>query len=165
VRARLEQVVDVGAPASVVWDYVTDWPRQSQWVPMTRVERVDAADEVGGRIRAWTGLGPLGFWDPMTITRWDRTPDGGGRCEVLHRGQVVRGEGEFVVVATGASTSRFVWAEVIDVPLGRLGGIGWKVVSPVVGRVIGGALRTMRDLVKSGAAHRWTGPGAARRSG
>ncbi len=96
--------VDVAAPAGSVWDYVTDWPRQGEWIPSTRVERVDAADAVGrpglpGLDRD-RGLA-VGFWDPMTITAWQRTPDGGGLCEVLHLGAVVRGEGEFAVVALG----------------------------------------------------------------
>ena len=95
VRVRLQREVDVAAPARPVWDYVTDWPRQEEWIPQTRVERVDDAAGLGGRFRAWTGLGPVGFWDPMTITAWERTADGGGRCEVLHRGAVVKGEGEF----------------------------------------------------------------------
>ena len=38
--------------ARLVWDYVTDWPRQGEWIPMTRVEALDAADRVGGHIRA-----------------------------------------------------------------------------------------------------------------
>ncbi len=60
---------------------------------------------LGGRFRAWTGLGAVGFWDPMTITAWERGPDGGGRCEVLHSGAVVKGEGEFAVVARGPAAS------------------------------------------------------------
>jgi len=149
VRARLERRVTVGAPAAEVWTYVTDWPQQGDWVPFTRVERVDGADNVGGRFRAWTGVGPVGFWDPMTITSWQRTPDGGGRCEVLHTGRVVRGEGEFTVLGRGERECEFVWAEVIDVPLGRLGGLGWRFAAPLVGRIIDGALRSMRDLAEA----------------
>jgi len=148
VRARLQREVDVAAPASVVWDYVTDWPRQQEWVPLTRVEDLEAADRLGGRFRAWTGVGGLGFWDPMTITAWQRTPDGGGRCEVLHLGSVVKGEGEFAVVARGDRASRFVWAEVVVVPAGPLGALAWRFVRPLVERVVDRGLRTMRDRVE-----------------
>ncbi|HSE08077.1 MAG TPA: SRPBCC family protein, partial [Nocardioidaceae bacterium] len=68
VRAEAE----VGASADLVWEYITDWPRQGEWIPLTRVERVDAADGVGGRFRAWTGIGPVGFWDTITITAWEK---------------------------------------------------------------------------------------------
>jgi carbon monoxide dehydrogenase subunit G len=167
VRVRLERRVDVAAPASQVWDYVTDWPRQGEWIPQTRVENLDSADHVGGRFRAWSGIGRppssggtrgvsprgVGFWDPMTITAWERTPDGGGRCEVLHLGAVVKGEGEFVVEARGEAASRFVWAEMVVLPFGRLGAVGWRVARPVVERLIDRGLRAMRDRVedRSGA--------------
>ncbi len=161
MRVRVEREVDIAAPASVVWDYLVDWPRQGDWIPQTRVERVDAADGLGGRFRAWSGLGSVppgatrgttrhgvGFWDPMTITVWERTPDGGGRCEVLHLGAVVKGEGEFTVVARGEHASRFVWAELVVLPLGRLGALGWPVVRPAANRFIDRALRVMRDQVE-----------------
>jgi polyketide cyclase/dehydrase/lipid transport protein len=148
-RIRLERRVDVGAAATVVWDHVTDWPRQAEWVPMTRVERVDAADGLGGRLRAWTGVGPVGFWDPMTITVWQRDADGGGRCEVLHRGRVVRGEGEFSVLARERSASTFVWAEVLVVPGGRLGALAFRLARPLLERALDGALQRMRRRVES----------------
>ena len=151
MRVRLQREVDVEAPARAVWDYVTDWPRQEEWVPLTRVERVDSAAEVGGRFRAWTGLGPVGFWDPMTITAWERNGDGGGRCEVLHLGKVVKGEGEFAVVARGPQASRFVWAEVVDVPLRGAGAAGWRVARPVVERVLDRGLDRMRRQVEEQA--------------
>ncbi len=150
MRIRLERTVDVAAPAEQVWRYVTDWPRQAEWIPGTRVEKVDAADRLGGRFRAWTGLGRVGFWDPMTITAWERTAGGGGRCEVLHLGRVVKGEGEFEVVSLGDRRSRFVWAELLVVPGGRPGAAGWRLVRPVVERLIDRGLRTMRDLVEAG---------------
>ncbi len=157
MRTRIERVVDIAAPASAVWDYVTDWPRQEEWIPQTRVENVDEARGLGGRFRAWTGLGRLGFWDPMTITSWERTADGGGRCEVLHRGAVVKGEGEFVVLARGEQASRFVWAEVVVVPLGAAGAAGWRALRPLVERLIDRGLASMRDLVEAESAARRSG--------
>ncbi|MGA8210779.1 MAG: SRPBCC family protein [Nocardioidaceae bacterium] len=152
MRAKLQRDVEVDVAAATLWDYVTDWPRQAEWVPLTRVERVDAADGLGGRFRAWTGLGPVGFWDPMTITAWQRDAAGGGRCEVLHRGSVVRGEGEFTVVALGEGRSRFVWAETVVVPGGRVGGLGWRLVRPMVERLIDRGLRRMAGRVPAVAA-------------
>ena len=155
MRVLIERTVDVAVPAERLWAYVTDWPRQAEWVPHTRVERVDPTDparSVGGRIRAWTGLGPVGFWDYMTITSWRDDEDGGGRCEVLHTGTVVRGEGEFAVEATGPGTSRFLWKEMAVLPFGRLGGLGWRAARPVVERLIDQGLDTMRERLESGAA-------------
>ena len=88
------------------------------------MENVDDARGLGGRFRAWSGVGPVGFWDPMTITAWERTDDGGGRCEVLHRGAVVKGEGEFAVVARGEGASTLRVGRVVVVPLGAVGAAG-----------------------------------------
>jgi hypothetical protein len=154
MRRRIRRVVEVAAPAGQLWDYVTDWPTQGEWIPFTRVERVDRADGLGGRLRAWTGVGPLGFWDPMTITRWHRDEDGGGVCEVLHTGSVVRGEGEFAVVATSPLSSRFVWSEVLDLPAGRVGAVGWLLVRPVTERMLDRALHRLRRTAEERARSR-----------
>ena len=90
----------------------------------------------------------------MTITAWERNADGGGRCEVLHRGKVVKGEGEFAVVARGERASTFVWAEVVVVPLGSVGAVGWRAVRPAVEWLIDRGLASMRDLVQSDSAAR-----------
>jgi len=147
MRVLIQREVDVELPAATLWAYITDWPRQGEWVPHTRVERAvpsDPATSVGGRIRAWSGLGLVGFWDHMTITAWETGADGSGRCEVLHTGKVVRGEGEFIVEVTGPATSRFVWKEMAALPFGRAGVLGWRLVRPVVERLLDQALQTMR---------------------
>jgi hypothetical protein len=90
----------------------------------------------------------VGFWDLMTITSWEVSPDGGGRCEVLHTGAVVRGEGEFAVVATGPDSCRFLWSEMAVVPFGRVGALGFRLVRPVVERLVDQGLRTMRTQVE-----------------
>lgn len=157
MRFRLQREIDVAAPAAVLWGYVTDWPRQGEWVPKTRVETVDDAASLGGRFRAWTCLGRVGFLDPMTITRWERDDDGGGRCEVLHTGRVVRGEGEFAVVSLGSDRSRFVWAEMVVVPGGRVGAVAWRGARPVVARLIDRGLRDMREIVETEHSGRTVG--------
>ena len=161
MRALVRSEVEVAASARAVWDYVTDWPRQGEWIPLTRVEPVGAPSarvrQVGGRIRAWTGVGPVGFWDTMTITGWDESwlPDGGGSavCEVLHTGRVVRGDGEFAVHGVGPAACTFVWWERLDVPGGRVGWWAWRLggwtMSVGVDRALAGLAR--RAAVQSGA--------------
>jgi polyketide cyclase/dehydrase/lipid transport protein len=155
VRDLVRREVDVAVPADVLWDYLMDWPRQGEWIPFTRVERADPADPanaVGGRIRAWSGIGPVGFWDEMTITTWDRRADGGGVCEVLKTGAVVKGEGVFEVVALGAHRSRFVVSELTVIPLGRVGALGWRLVRPLLVRMLDRALARMKQRIET--AHR-----------
>ena len=146
MRATVRSEVAVAAPASVVWAYVTDWPRQGEWIPLTRVEVVPpggTATRVGDRIRAWTGLGPVGFWDTMTITSWDVGADGSARCEVLHTGRVVRGDGELAVVSEGPDRCTFVWWERLDIPGGVVGGLLWRLTGWTMRLGIDRALRRM----------------------
>ena len=146
MRALVRSRVRVAAPATVVWDYVTDWPRQGEWIPFTRVEvvpRDGRADSVGDRIRAWTGLGPVGFWDTMTITSWQVDADGSARCEVLHTGRVVRGDGELAVVADGAEHCTFIWWERLDIPGGAVGALVWRLTGWSMRRGVDLALRRL----------------------
>jgi hypothetical protein len=81
---------------------------------------------VGARIEAYTGRRPLGFLDTMEITLWQPPR----ACHVVHTGRVVRGTGAFEVEPRGDARSRFHWREDLDLPLGRLGRLGWPLVRP-----------------------------------
>lgn len=153
MRAVLRSEVEVAAPADQVWAYVTDWSRQGEWIPLTRVESTNGR-QLGGQIRAWTGLGPIGFWDTMTITSWDPLLDGAARCEVLHTGVVVRGDGQFSVHSAGPARSTFMWSEDLEVPGGRAGAVVWKLVGPLVRRGGDRALREMAAQAEKAYAGR-----------
>lgn len=149
MRAVVRAEVGVEAPARLVWEYVTDWPLQGEWIPLTRVERVDAADGVGGRYRAWTGIGPVGFWDTITITAWEEHPDGSARCEVMHTGSVVHGDAEFSVVPDGPASCRVRLWEHLDVPGGPLGALLRRLLGGLLDR---GAERVLRRLARRAEA-------------
>ena len=77
----------------------------------TRVEVDGRGDgrHLGARLRAFTGVGPLGFTDTMEIVEWEPPR----RCVVRHTGKVVRGDGVFEVVPLGpagpGSSGRSCW--------------------------------------------------------
>jgi hypothetical protein len=149
------------APAQAVWDGLTDWPAQGEWMTATRVRTVDGDGQgVGGRIEAFTGFGRLGFLDTMVVTEW-RPPNW---CAVQHTGRVVRGRGAFAVEAvddagaaddaqgagdaTGSPHSpvRLRWYEDLDLPGGVLGAFGWRLLRPFV-RI--GVAQSLRRLARS----------------
>jgi Polyketide cyclase / dehydrase and lipid transport len=127
-RIELSEAVEVGAPAEVVWQTVTDWAGQGEWMLGTRVRPTSGGDgrRLGATIEAVTGVGPIGVADRMEIVEW--TPP--RRCVVRHLGRVVRGDGVFEVLPLGPEHARFVWSELLDLPLGRLGALGWPVARP-----------------------------------
>ena len=118
--AELVVTQDVTAPAERTWEALTDWSAHNRWMVLTRAE----GDRVeGGSIRAFTGVGRVGFLDTMTITVWEPPR----RAVVRHTGRVVRGSGSFEVVPLGPDRSRVVWSEWVRLPFGPLGRLGWPV--------------------------------------
>jgi hypothetical protein len=150
-RVTLSVPVDVDAPAQVVWAYVTDWERQGEWMLGTRV-RVTGGDGrgVGTTLRAVTGIGPLGVSDTMEVVEFREGSDRSGhddrwRAAVRHTGRVIRGEGFFAVDELGPQRSRFTFTELIDLPLGALGRLGWPLARPVIRAGFVVSLRRMAD--------------------
>ncbi len=146
---RAPVVVDVlvDAPVQVVWDAVVDWDRQSQWMLGTTVRATtNGGVGLGGGIEAYTGVGPLGFWDTMVITGWEPPV----RCTVRHTGRVVRGTGDFEVFALPGGRSRFVWSEQLDLPLGRLGRVAWPLAKPALVAGVRASLGRLARAVEAG---------------
>jgi len=145
--SHLSLDVTVAAPPEAVFAALTQWAEQGQWMLGTTVSvtRGDGVS-VGSEISAWTGLGRIGFWDTMVITRWEPP----FRVDVLHTGAVVRGTGSMEVLALPGRRSRFLWSEDLVIPLGALGVIGWPVVRPVFRAGVRKSLRAFARLVETG---------------
>jgi hypothetical protein len=145
---ELRVSVDIAAPAERVFAGLTDWARQGEWMPGTRVSVTKGTGEaVGDEIVARTavpGLKKLGFDDPMRITGWEPPL----RCEVLHLGRVVRGGGVFLIEPQ-ESGSRFTWIEWVDPPLGLVGQAGLRAGRRPTQRALGVALRRFARWVSA----------------
>jgi uncharacterized protein YndB with AHSA1/START domain len=146
-QVRLETIID--APAEAVWALLFAWERQGEWMVGTSVE-VTGGDgaSVGSTVAAWTGAGPVGFLDTMTVTRWEPPY----RCDVLHTGRVVKGTGTFEVQPLPGGRSRFIWSEDLDLPLGAVGRAGWPVARPAFLAGVRRSLDRLAELVE--AEHR-----------
>lgn len=126
--AQIVLSVDVEASPEQTWAAVTDWDGQGSWMLGTRVRgTAQGGQGVGGGIEGFTGIGPFGVLDTMTITGWDPPR----RCVVQHTGRLVRGSGAFEVEALPGGRSRFVWSEWLDLPLGFVGQVGFLLVRPL----------------------------------
>jgi hypothetical protein len=110
-------------------------------MPFTRAE---GGYGVGADLVAWTGIGPLGFRDHMTVIGW--LP--GRKVTVRHTGKVVRGEAFFEVTPLPGAGCRIRWMEAIDLPLGILGRIAWLAAGPVITGFLGIGLRRLARLAE-----------------
>ena len=144
---HLELRVDIQAPAEAVWNAMTSWTKQGQWMMATKVESLDGdGRHVGARISAFTGVGRIGILDTMTVTQWNPPTS----CEVLHTGKIVRGTGEFSVEQIHTQASRFIWAEDLEIPLGIIGQLGFLLIKPAFLFGIRRSLAKFAHLVEIG---------------
>ena len=144
-RAEVSSSVLIRAAPTDVWAYLTSWRRQGEWIPLTDVVPLDGAgDRVGARVVARTGVGRIGFDDPMTVTDWEPPRHLG----VRHTGRVVRGEATALVEPVGTAT-RLTWSERLEVPGGRLGALGWRLARPLTQRVFDATLHRLRRRLET----------------
>ena len=151
-RVELTVPMDVNAPAEAVWHAVTDWVGQSEWMLGTRVSVTSPGDgrELGATLSAFSGVGPVGFTDTMEIVEWTVSEGAGPkRCTVRHTGKVVKGDGVFEVVELGPERTRFLWTELLDLPLGPLGRLGWPIIRPAFRFGVERSLRKMARLCEA----------------
>ncbi|MGH4014088.1 MAG: SRPBCC family protein [Pseudonocardiaceae bacterium] len=144
--AELTVRVDVPAPPETVFAAATDWERQDEWILGTtvRVLRGDGRS-VGSEVEAVTGVRGFGITDRMRITGWDAPV----RCAVRHTGRVVRGVGIFEVRPRGRDAATFEWTERLELPLGVLGRLGWKLVHPVFAWGLQRSLNRFADFCRT----------------
>jgi hypothetical protein len=114
--ARFTATVQVGAPAARTWAALVDWPAHARWVPLTAVRVLTPSGSgVGARFVGRSGLGPLGFDDPMEVTQWQPPAgDRPGRCAVVKQGRVVLGSAWFEVTPLPGGRSWVAWTEEIE---------------------------------------------------
>lgn len=144
-HVRLDVVV--AAPVATTFEAFSQWGEQGRWMLGTKVEvRRGDGRSVDSELAAWTGAGPVGFWDTMIITRWEPPY----RVDVLHTGAVVRGTGTMEVIALPGGRSRFVWSEELDLPLGVVGRLGWPVARPAFLLGVRRSLEAFGRLVERG---------------
>lgn len=131
---RLEVEAVSAAPRALVWRVLTDWERQPEWmVDALAVEVVSPQREgVGVTVRCPTDLVGVTVEDVMRVIRWEEAR----RLDVVHLGRVIVGTGGFELHDGPGETTRIVWWEEIDPPLGALGRWGAsRVVLPYLRRV------------------------------
>ncbi|MFJ5548805.1 SRPBCC family protein [Streptomyces sp. NPDC093225] len=106
-------------PLLEAWRRVTDWERHGAQVPLTRTTVATAPPtRVGTRFTARTGLGPVGFDDPMEVVAWRPPADGRpGHCRLVKHGRVVSGWAEIEVrpAPDGRGGSEVRWREELRV--------------------------------------------------
>lgn len=144
MRAEHSVSIWIDAAPQQVWDVVTHWEGQGEWMPMTKVWRTGGQPgEVGEEFTARTGLGPLAFDDTITVLQMEAPTF----CEVAHTGRVVQGLGEFRCVSERSGT-QFTWWEEVAVPGGPVAPVLWALARTPLRIVFGIAMRRLKRHVE-----------------
>lgn len=147
---ELEVSVEVAASPAVVWEVLTDWEAQSDWMVDAKAVTVVSAERAGRgtTIRVPTNLLGITVTDIMRVTDWQERR----RLEVEHLGKVITGSGAFELEELGPDRTRVTWLEWIDPPFGALGEWGAATfVRPITERLFRRSLRNLAELAESRA--------------
>jgi len=103
----------VDAPIEQVWDQLTSWEKQSEWMLQTHVWIESGITQgVGTKISAFTGLRRLGVLDTMEVTLWEPP----NICDVIHTGKIIKGTGRFQLRELSPTVTAFDWSEEVWAP-------------------------------------------------
>ncbi len=131
-------------PPEVVWDLITDWEHQDDWMLEASDFEVvgDQREGVGVVAEATIGIGGIKTRDRVRVTGWEP-------CELLkieHLGWV-SGFAEMRLVPVAGSTL-LVWEEQFRPPLGIAGALGMTVFKPLMLHIFKRDLRVLESLTR-----------------
>jgi carbon monoxide dehydrogenase subunit G len=147
---RLEIEQQIAASPQVVWDVLTAWERQPEWMLDAKEVHVLTPERtgVGVTIRCPTNLLGVTVQDVMRVTRWEEPR----LLEVVHLGRIITGTGAFELEEQDGGTSLRWWEEV-DPPFGAVGEWGaTTVVLPILRRIFGRSLANLAELAERDAS-------------
>ena len=145
----LEMDATVPAPPKVVWELVTDWERQGDWMLEASDFVVTSAhrEGVGVEAEATISIGGVKTRDRIRVVGWEPTH----RLAIEHLGWV-SGYGEIYLTPSGPGRSHVFWREELHPPLGILGAVGLLLFKPLMRRIFERDVRVLQRLAAARAA-------------
>jgi carbon monoxide dehydrogenase subunit G len=147
----IESTVDLPAPPDVVWDLITDWERQGDWM-------LEASDIVvvsprregrGVEAEATVRIGGIATRDRIRVDVWDAPRHLG----IEHLGWV-GGRGDLRLSETRDGT-QLDWREELVPPWGLVGGLGIRLFRPLIARTFRRDARQLALLAGDAATGRY----------
>ena len=135
----------INASQQTVFDYVSDWEKQSDWIKFTTVHVLSSAAQDDVNLLAITRLGPFKLLDTMVVTTWQPHE----RIVVEHTGRLVLGKGIFSVQSLSGNKCQFTWQEITPVPLGQVGMIVLAVMKPLFRVPFDMSLKKLKSNIES----------------
>jgi uncharacterized membrane protein len=150
----VESSAELGAPPALVWEVITDWERQCDW--MLEMSEIVVTSErrsgVGVTARATIRIGGIRTTDIVRVDVWEPCKHLG----MAHEGWV-KGRGDIRLHALAKDRTMLDWREELQPPWGILGAIGLRVFRPLIRRTFARDVATLRNIVRNEASRRYSG--------
>lgn len=150
----VDTAADLPGPPDLVWEMLTDWERQDEW--MLEMSDVVVTSEqrqgVGVEALATVRIGGISTRDVIRVDAWEPPR----RLGMVHEGWV-RGRGDMHLVPLSDGGTRLEWREELYPPWGLLGAVGLRLFRPLLGRTFRRDVRILERLVRERAAPRYPG--------
>lgn len=113
-------MIEVEAPLTPAqaWARVWDLDRHTAVIPLTSVATTPPARPLGVGVEfcGRTGIGPLGFDDPMRVVVWEPPAAGVGRAVVVKTGSVIGGRIEVTFTPVTDGGALITWRQQVELP-------------------------------------------------
>jgi carbon monoxide dehydrogenase subunit G len=142
----IEMSQTVPGPPEVVWELITDWEHQGDWM-LEASDFVVVSEEregIGVEAEATIRIGGITTRDRVRVVGWEPAR----RLAIRHRGWVT-GTGEMFLTPLGDDRTHVFWREELEPPLGVLGAVGLAAFKPLMRRLFQRDLRILASLVRA----------------
>ena len=142
----IEIAATMPGPPNVVWELITDWENQGDWMLEASdfVVTSDHREGIGVEAEATVKIAGISTRDKVRIIGWEP----GRRLAIDHYGWV-SGRGEIYLTPLGRDRTHIFWREELSPPLGALGAFGLMGFKPLMKRIFTRDLRVLAGLVRA----------------
>lgn len=135
-------------PPEAIWDLVTDWEHQDDWMLEASdfVVVSDRREGVGVEAEATIRIGGISTRDRVRVGEWDPPR----RLGIEHLGWVT-GRGTIELTPVAGGRTHVWWREELNPPLGPLGAAGMNLFKPLMARIFRRDLRILAGLARARA--------------
>ena len=144
----IEIAATMPGPPNVVWELITDWENQGDWMLEASDFVVTSGhrEGIGVEAEATVKIAGISTRDKVRVTAWEP-----GRRLAIEHGGWVSGRGEIYRTPLGKDRTHIFWREELEPPLGALGALGLTGFKPVMKRIFTRDLRVLAGLVRARA--------------
>lgn len=139
----VETAVTIDADPGVIWELITDWERQGDWMLEAKDFVVVGAQRegVGVEAEASVKIGGITTRDHVRVVGWEPPY----RLAIRHEGWV-SGIGEIFLTEVGPGRTYAFWREELEPPLGIIGAVGIRAFKPLMRRIFARDLGVLARL-------------------